>query len=393
MLDTFIHTYRYLLEHLETPVRRALMDEINWKDRLIGIKGSRGVGKTTFLLHYARERYDPLDCRCLFINMNHLYFQGHTLSEFAAEFVRKGGQVLIIDQVYKQPNWSQQLRLIYENIPTLRVVFSGSSVMRLKEENPELNGLVSSYNLRGFSLREYINIRTGLNLTPYPLRHILNRHERIADEVLAQVNPLDYFQDYLRSGYYPFFLSKSDFSETLLKVVNMMIEVDILHIKQVDLKCLSKIKCLLYQLAIGPNCVPNVSYLADAVNTSRSTAMNYIKYLSDARLINMVFRPGDNFPKKPARLLMHNPNLMYVMATDKKMDYQLLLETFFQNALWGRHEITVGDRRSSFFVDGTRYRILAEDIPRRSPDVVYALDGIAKGKEQLIPLWMYGFLY
>ena len=329
MLETFFRTHRYLLEHLGVPVRRALMDEINWRDRLIGIKGSRGVGKTTFLLQYARENFGMRDRRCLYVNMNHFYFQGHALHEFAGEFVRSGGQVLLIDQVFKQPRWSQEIRLIYDRYPHLRVVFTGSSVMRLKEENPELCGLVSSYNLRGFSLREYINIRTGLELRPHGLREILNRHERIADEVLAEVNPMEYFETYLHYGYYPFFLEKTDFTENLLKVMNMMIEVDILHIQQIELKYLCKIKKLLYLLATNNACAPNVSQLATDVATSRATVMNYIKYLNDARLINMVFRNEDKFPKKPARLLMHNTNLMYALAPREQVDRQLLLETFF----------------------------------------------------------------
>lgn len=394
MLETFFRTHRYLLEHMGVPVRRALMDEINWRDRLIGIKGSRGVGKTTFLLQYARENFGMRDRRCLYVNMNHFYFQGHALHEFAGEFVRSGGQVLLIDQVFKQPRWSQEIRLIYDRYPHLRVVFTGSSVMRLKEENPELCGLVSSYNLRGFSLREYINIRTGLELRPHGLREILNRHERIADEVLAEVNPMEYFETYLHYGYYPFFLEKTDFTENLLKVMNMMIEVDILHIQQIELKYLCKIKKLLYLLATNNACAPNVSQLATDVATSRATVMNYIKYLNDARLINMVFRNEDKFPKKPARLLMHNTNLMYALAPREHVDRQLLLETFFQNALWGRHDLAVGDRRSTFFVDGDqRYRIVTEDVMRRSSDVVYVQGDILKGKDLTIPLWMYGFLY
>ena len=266
--------------------------------------------------------------------------------------------------------------------------------MRLKEENPELCGLVSSYNLRGFSLREYINIRTGLELRPHGLREILNRHERIADEVLAEVNPMEYFETYLHYGYYPFFLEKTDFTENLLKVMNMMIEVDILHIQQIELKYLCKIKKLLYLLATNNACAPNVSQLATDVATSRATVMNYIKYLNDARLINMVFRNEDKFPKKPARLLMHNTNLMYALAPREHVDRQLLLETFFQNALWGRHDLAVGDRRSTFFVDGDqRYRIVTEDVMRRSSDVVYVQGDILKGKDLTIPLWMYGFLY
>jgi predicted AAA+ superfamily ATPase len=381
------------LEHTQAPVRRALMDEIDWKQRLIGIKGSRGVGKTTFLLQYAKENFGLRDKRCLYINMNNFYFQGKTLFQFAQEFQQAGGQVLLIDQVFKQPDWSHELRLIYNRIPRLRVVFTGSSVMRLKDENPELNGIVDSYNLRGFSFREYLNLKTGENFKAYSIREIQNRHERIAQEVLAKVDPLEHFRNYLHHGYYPFFLENSNFSENLLKTMNMMIEVDILLIKQIDLKYLSKIKKLLYLLATGGTGAPNVSQLASDMQTSRATVMNYIKYLSDARLLNMIYRHGEEFPKKPSGLYLHNTNLMYAM-TPGKTDEETLMETFFQNALWGRHKVEAGDRSSTFIVDGKqRFRICLEHPKRKNTDVLYALSNIAEGAEQEIPIWVYGFLY
>ncbi len=393
MLETFFRIHQFLVEHTEAPVRRALMDEIDWKQRLIGIKGSRGVGKTTFLLQYAKEHFGPRDKRCLYINMNNFYFQGKTLFQFAQEFQQAGGQVLLIDQVFKQPDWSHELRLIYNRIPRLRVVFTGSSVMRLKDENPELNGIVDSYNLRGFSFREYLNLMTGENFKAYSIREIQNRHERIAQEVLAKVDPLEHFRNYLHHGYYPFFLEKSNFSENLLKTMNMMIEVDILLIKQIDLKYLSKIKKLLYLLATGGTGAPNVSQLASDMQTSRATVMNYIKYLSDARLLNMIYRHGDEFPKKPSGLYLHNTNLMYAM-TPGKIEEETLMETFFQNALWGRHKVEAGDRSSTFIVDGKqRFRICLEHPKRKNTDVLYALSGIAEGAEQEIPVWVYGFLY
>ena len=393
MLETFFRIHQFLLEHTQAPVRRALMDEIDWKQRLIGIKGSRGVGKTTFLLQYAKENFGLRDKRCLYINMNNFYFQGKTLFQFAQEFQQAGGQVLLIDQVFKQPDWSHELRLIYNRIPRLRVVFTGSSVMRLKDENPELNGIVDSYNLRGFSFREYLNLKTGENFKAYSIREIQNRHERIAQEVLAKVDPLEHFRNYLHHGYYPFFLENSNFSENLLKTMNMMIEVDILLIKQIDLKYLSKIKKLLYLLATGGTGAPNVSQLASDMQTSRATVMNYIKYLSDARLLNMIYRHGEEFPKKPSGLYLHNTNLMYAM-TPGKTDEETLMETFFQNALCGRHKVEAGDRSSTFIVDGKqRFRICLEHPKRKNTDVLYALSNIAEGAEQEIPIWVYGFLY
>ena len=392
-METFYRTHSYLVEHTNAPVRRDLMDEIDWNDRLIGIKGTRGVGKTTFLLQYAKEKFGT-DHSCLFINMNNFYFSKYTLVEFAAEFVKRGGKVLLIDQVFKYPEWSHDLRACYEMFPTLKIIFTGSSVMRLKEENPELSGIVKVYYLRGFSFREYLNLQSGNCFRAYTLQEILENHEQIAKTILRNVKPLDYFQDYLHHGFYPFFLEKRNFSENLLKTMNMMIEVDILLIKQIELKYLSKIKKLLYLLAVDGPVAPNVSQLATEIQTSRATVMNYIKSLADARLINMVYPKGEEFPKKPSKLMMHNTNLMYSIYP-VKVEEQDVLDTFFMNTLYKDHKLYKGDKGTSFMVDnGLHFRICAEGCKfKNNPNVYYALHKLELGHGNMIPLWLFGFLY
>ena len=392
-METFYRTHSYLVEHTNAPVRRDLMDEIDWNDRLIGIKGTRGVGKTTFLLQYAKEKFGT-DHSCLFINMNNFYFSKYTLVEFAAEFVKRGGKVLLIDQVFKYPEWSHDLRACYEMFPTLKIIFTGSSVMRLKEENPELSGIVKVYYLRGFSFREYLNLQSGNCFRAHTLQEILENHEQIAKTILRNVKPLDYFQDYLHHGFYPFFLEKRNFSENLLKTMNMMIEVDILLIKQIELKYLSKIKKLLYLLAVDGPKAPNVSQLASDIQTSRATVMNYIKYLADARLINLVYPKGEEFPKKPSKIMMHNSNLMYSIYP-VKVEEQDVLETFFANSLWKDHKIHKGDKNASFMVDEVMpFKICPEGTKiKNNPDVTYALQKAEIGRGNQIPLWMFGFLY
>ena len=392
-METFYRTHSYLVEHTNAPVRRDLMDEIDWNDRLIGIKGTRGVGKTTFLLQYAKEKFGT-DRSCLFINMNNFYFSKYTLVDFAGEFVKRGGKVLLIDQVFKYPEWSHDLRACYEKFPGLKIVFTGSSVMRLKEENPELSGIVKVYYLRGFSFREFLNLQSGNNFRAYTLQEILENHEQIAKTILRNVKPLDFFQDYLHHGFYPFFLENRNFSENLLKTMNMMIEVDILLIKQIELKYLSKIKKLLYLLAVDGPVAPNVSQLAAEIQTSRATVMNYIKYLADARLINMVYPKGEEFPKKPSKLMMHNTNLMYSIYP-VKVDEQDVLDTFFMNTMYKDHKLYKGDKGTSFMVDGNlHFRICAEGCKfKNNPNVYYALHKLELGHGNQIPLWLFGFLY
>ena len=396
-MEAFFRTHRYLVEHVNAPVRRSLMDEIDWTDRMIGIKGTRGVGKTTFLLQYAQQHFDVGDKQCLYINMNNFYFQGRGIADFAGDFYHHGGRVLLIDQVFKQPNWSSELRRCYDLYPNLKIVFTGSSVMRLKDENPELNGIVKSYNLRGLSFREFINLLTGNNFHPYTLQEILQDHERIARQILPKVSPNRYFQDYIHHGFYPFFQEHRNYSENLLKTMNMMTEVDILLIKQIELKYLTKIKKLFYQIAEdGSKKSPNVSKLAHDIETSRATVMNYIKYLTDARLLNLIYPVGEDFPKKPAKVMLHNSNLLYAIYPIQ-VEKQEAMETFFVNSLWKDHKVNTGGRDCHFIVDGNlKFKITdaqALGKQRIQPDVYYTRYNTEVGKGKLIPLWLLGFLY
>ena len=394
-MDAFFRTHTYLVEHNYAPVRRMLMDEIDWNDQLIGIKGTRGVGKTTFLLQYAKEKFGANDRKCLYINMNNFYFQEKGISDFAGEFYRNGGRVLLIDQVFKQPNWSSDLRRCYDNYPELKIVFTGSSVMRLKEENPELNGIVKSYNLRGFSFREFLNYMSGNSFSSYSLNDIIENHEQIATQILTKINPLEYFQDYIHHGYYPFFLENRNYSENLLKTMNMMTEVDILLIKQIELKYLTKIKTLFYLLALEGPKSPNISNLAKEINTSRATVMNYIKYLSDSRLINIIYSAGQDFPKKPAKVIMNNSNLIYAIYPIH-IEQQEVMETFFVNALLSKHTINEGNKCGYYIIDrNRRFRVCdAENTKMRlNNDTIYVRYNMKVGKDNKIPLWLFGFLY
>ena len=391
-MEAFYRTHAYLVEHTNAPVRRDLMDEINWNDRLIGIKGTRGVGKTTFLLQYAKEKFGT-DRSCLFINMNNFYFSYFSIVDFAYEFQRRGGKVLLIDQVFKHPDWSRELRMCYDRFPNLKIVFTGSSVMRLKEENLELRDIVKSYNLRGFSFREYLNLQTGMKFRAYTLEEILSNHEQIAKGILSKVRPLDYLQDYLHHGFYPFFLEKRNFSENLLKTMNMMLEVDVLYIKQIEQSYLPKLRKLLYLLATSAPCTPNVSQLSKDIETSRATVMNYIKYLADARLMNMLYPVGESFPKKPSKVYMYNSNLMYPIRP-MEVNMQSVRESFFYNQLLKDNRLNEGGKNAHFLVNGMyNFRIEESMKVKNNPDLYYAIDKVEVGEGNMIPLWLFGFLY
>jgi uncharacterized protein len=392
-VDSFYRTHRYLVENVNYHVERLLMDEIDWSQPLIGIKGSRGVGKTTFLLAYAKKYFGD-DKSCLYINLNNFYFSQNSLIDFADEFFKRGGRTLLIDQVYKYPEWSHELRHINEHYPDLNVVFSGSSVMRLQEENPDLYGKVASYNLRGFSFREFLNNETGLDFPAYDLDSILANHKNLAKKITSKIRPLAYFQDYLHHGYYPFYLNKSSYSENLLKTMNLMLEIDITLLKQIELKYLPKLRQLLYLISQDVPSTPNVSKLSSKIKTSRATVTNYIKYLKDARLINLLYPVNEDFPKKPEKIYLHNSNLAF--AIDREYNNpQILNETFLYNSLHKDHKINCGTKKNAFIVDKKINFDISSNSKLNDKDssIYYAVEMIEKGNENVIPLWLFGFLY
>jgi len=397
-VESFYRTHRYLVEHLDNNlVDRKLMDEIDWDDRLIAIKGTRGVGKTTFLLQYAK-RFTDLDKRdCLYINMNHFSFTSKTIRDFAEEFRFKGGKTLLIDQVYKYPSWTKELRECYDDFPDLKIIFSGSTVMPL-EESTDLSEVASIYNLRGFSFREFLRIITGHNFKTYTLDEIISNHKNIATEISAQVKPLAYFRDYIHHGYYPFFLEKRNFSENLLKTVNMMLEVDVLSIKQIEQSYLPKLRKLLHLLSLSSPGKPNISQLSVDCEISRATVTNYLEYLKDARLINMLYREGEEFPKKPDMVYMHNTNLMFALRP-RMIEEQALRETFFYNQLHHNDwKLKKGTKNGVFLVkgDGRCDRFKIEGTKAKSKkqnDMYYAVEMMEIGEDNIIPLWLFGFLY
>jgi predicted AAA+ superfamily ATPase len=369
------------------------MDEINWDDRLIGIKGSRGVGKTAFLLAYANEFFGPDNRECLYINMNHFFFTDRTLADFADEFRARGGKVLLIDQVFKYPGWSKELSYCYDNFQDLKLVFTGSSVIRLNEENHDLYGKVSSYLLRGFSFREYMNLAAEQHFQAYGLEELINNHETIAREICARTKPRAYFQDYLNHGFYPFFLENRNFSENLLKTMNMTLEVDVMYIRQIEQTYLPKLRKLLYLLSLSLPCSPNVSQLSKSIGASRATVMNYINYLREARLISLLYDFGDEPSGKPSRVYMYNSNLLYAISQTPVNDI-VVYETFFCNQLLKDNQVSTGEKNARFLINGNHsFQIMLDPKPNTSSDIIYVPERMEIGEGNIIPLWLFGFLY
>ncbi len=412
MLDAFFKIHDFLVAHASMPIRRLLMDEINWEDRLIAIKGGRGVGKTDFMLTRIKEIEtawkaipdEPLKRRkknqklhseirpCLYVSFNDFYFTEHTLLDLAGAFVKEGGQYLFLDQLFKYPNWSRELKRCYSKYKELHIVFCATPVMPIDEDNNDLKDIAKTYNLRGFSFREYLNLQTGLRFQAYSLEEIIQRHASISREVCERVQPLEYFKAYLHHGYYPSYLETKSFESSLLKVMNSQLEVDVLIIKQIDVACLQKLRKLLYILMQEAPCALNISNISEEIELSRATTMNYVKYLKDSRLINLLYPEGKNFPMKPTKVYMHNTNVAQMNFT-RNISPLDLYETYFYNTVHGSHKVNATDRSAMFIVDNKYYFDVKEKGSSRDTIRPTAVGELETGRGNMIPLWLLGFLY
>lgn len=391
-MEQFYKTHIELLESVKAPIKRELMNDINWQDRLVGIKGTRGIGKTLFLLDYIKSNFGT-DKSCLYANLNNFYFSQNSLVDFANEFRKTGGKTLVLDQVFKYPDWSIALSEIYDKYPELNVIFTGSPVMRLNEDKL-LQGKVSSYQLRGLSFREYLNYNTGNSFSKYSLDDLLKYHKEISKDILFKIKPLAFFNDYLKHGFYPFFIDKPNFGEYLIKVANLTLEVDIPYLQQMEMKYLPKLKKLLYILSEDMPHVPNVSQLSSTIETSRATVVNYFRYLQNARLINMIYQGESEESKKPDRVYLQNPNLLYNISMTKPTD-QALHETFFLNQFNYSNSVESNGKKGEFIVNKELLFKIGNNkrIPANKENVFIATDMEEVGVGNKIPLWLLGFLY
>ncbi len=391
-MDFFQNTHKTLLSSTRKTIKRELKKDIDWSERLICIKGFRGVGKTTFLLDYIREQF-PDDNSVLYINLNNFYFTKRKISSFADEFAKKGGKVLLLDQIQKYPEWSSDLRKCMDEIPDLKIIFSSSPVLRIAEGNPDLQGIAKIYHLEGLSFREFLNYQTNNNFRYYSFDEIISNHVQIAQDIVSQVRPLAYFDDYLKYGYFPYFIDDPNFYvNQLLKHINLALEIDIPYINQIELKYLSKLRKLLHIIASETPFTPNVSKLASSVQTSRATIMNYLNYLKNARLIQLLYSNGeDEQMKKPDKVYLHNTNLIYAIAPGNT-DSLHLRHTFFYNQVGYKCNLN-SSPKADFKVNGKYHFNVGGRKLEPDPGIYAASDVIEVGEGNKIPLWLFGFLY
>ena len=399
-MNQLIESFEKKIAITKTDFVRNLSDEINWDARLIGIKGARGVGKTTLLLQYIKIKLANQLDQVLYVSLDNVWFNNHSLIELAHTFEQKGGKYLFLDEVHKYPQWSQEIKNIYDDFPNLKIVFTGSSLLEILNARADLSRRAIVYHLQGLSFREFIAMETGIVFPVIEsLQNLLSQHTNIAREINVKIKIFKHFEDYLKYGYYPFYQEQKDLYYVRLgEVLNMMLEIELPLLRKVDIAYINKIKQLLSILAESVPFMPNVSKLSDKIGINRNTLLTYLHFLDEINLTKNLFKQnlGISTLQKPTKIYLENTNLMYLLSRENS-NIGNVRETFFANQVGCNHSLNytekgdfLVDEKYTFEVGGknkTNHQI------KEVNESYVALDDVTIGRDNKIPLWMFGFLY
>jgi predicted AAA+ superfamily ATPase len=398
-MESLVSKFYSKLGATSTDFVRDTMYQVNWNARLIGLKGARGIGKTTLLLQYIKLHLsDQLD-KTLYVSLDALWFNTNSLMDLVDEFSKKGGKYLFIDEVHKLQGWPQVLKNIYDENPHLNIVFTGSSLLEILNARADLSRRAVVYEMQGFSFREYLSIESGINFEILSLEQILNNHLQEAQKINQKIKPFQYFETYLKQGYYPFYREQPDLYEIRLgEVINMILEIELPQLRGVELAYITKVKQLLVIIAESVPFMPNVSKLSEKININRATLLSYLHYLSEIGLTHNLFKAsyGISRLQKPAKIYLENTNLIYLLA-QQNANVGNVRETFFINQLNYKHSVTYAEQ-TDFKIDDIYYFEIGgknktnKQIATLENSYIVA-DDIEYGYQKKIPLWLFGFMY
>jgi predicted AAA+ superfamily ATPase len=397
-MEILIEFQRSSLKTIKNDYRRFLHDKINWNQRMIGIKGPRGAGKTTLMLQHLK--YDlnlPQDA--LYVTADHTWFYSHSLLETASDWYRQGGRMLFIDEVHKYSRWSGELKNIYDGMPEMKVVFSASSALDIYRGEADLSRRVITYTLPGLSFREYVRFMTEHSIDRVDIDTIYHDHRTIADHVLNKLQPLPIFRKYLKNGCLPIIKEGEDeYLSRLELIINGIVDVDLSYIQSYNAGTAVKVKKLLGVIGESSPFKPNISKIAMKLDLARDSAYQYIYQLETAQLINVLSTAGKGVSRlqKPDKIYLENSN--YIYALRENPDIGNIRETFMLNQLQNAGLSVFAPKADGDFVIDD----LVLEVGGRSKNAsqvkhtgkyLVAADDIETGVGTKVPLWMFGLLY
>lgn len=403
-MDTLFRKSDRLLANTSTGIVREKMGEIHWNSQLVTIIGAKGVGKSTLIKQYLKLNYQPGDRRVLYCSADTVDFSTRTLVELAEEFVIQGGELLAIDEIHKYKpgttDWSREIKEIYELFPDLKMIVSGSSLLRLKEGDADLSRRAVKYTMSGLSFREALRFYHDLSFPVWTLEDILAHPYDLWQMVSSKCKPVALFKEYLEKGYYPFLLEGTgEYYTKIEQVVNYIIETELPQICKVDVANVRKLQALIAMSCSETPFELNANKIAAALEIGRDTVVEYLKYLGDAKVLNLLYSDKKRIGKlsKPDKVYLENPNILYALAP-AKVEIGTLRETFAVDCLSESHVVEYGKTQGDFKVD-SKYTF---EIGGRSKDFsqiagmkdsyIFADDWDMPDGAKL-PLWMLGFLY
>lgn len=395
LLD-FVSASEKCLNSVKSQCQRCLTFQIDWNHRLIGILGVKGVGKTTFLLQKMKSL--PSSEKAIYLSLDHFYFLNNSLVDLAESFMLQGGTYIFLDNVHKSPYWIREVKMIYKELPKLKVVFVHPSVSGMEQIEKKLDKYCKVYQLRELSFREYLNIKHNLCLPYYPLSDILLNHKEVASTIKKHIPyPVAEYYDYLRSGCFPFqFEDNKEYDQKLLDSVNIMFERDIQIIENISYIESIKLKKLLVYIAQHQPLKPNISQMSKELKMTRNFLLSGMRILERSKLIHLFYNEEEEVGEytKPVKIYLYNTNLVHVLfpAAVKR---KIIREIFLINQT-KYHYKTKCLERGQFLIDTYTLKLGAKnDIDARNRDNsgYYLWDDIEVGKMNHVPLYLMGFLY
>lgn len=392
-MESLFNTFRIKLSLTPMAFFRSFHDIIDWNSRLICIMGQKGVGKSTLMLQHIKK-CDNLD-ETLYVSADNMYFAGHTLYELAGKFFLQGGRRLYIDEIHKYRGWSTEIKNIYDDYPTLQIIYSGSSLLALKKGNKaDLSRRSIPYEMSGLSFREFLNIRNGWNLKISTFEEILRGK---VDFPYGEHRPLKYYKEYCKVGFYPFF-KEGDAEIRLQNAILATVEDDIPAYAEMTVAATVKLRKLMYVLSKSVPFKPSNDTLGRDLNLSRNTVPDYIGYLETSGLFNALREPGhsDSLLAKIEKLYLGNSNIAFSLSENGIIDDGNMRETNF--LAWTSQVCKpTSSRISDFEIDGITFEVGGKNKNgsqiKEAKRGYLVKDNLEYASGQSVPIWMFGFLY
>ena len=396
-MESLFEKYYRKLDQVSLSFQRSLGRDIDWSNRLIGIKGARGAGKTTLLLQHAKQNL-PGDDKTLYVSLDDLYFTENRLFDLADRFRKQGGRYLLLDEVHRYNTWSQELKNIYDDFADLKIIFTGSSIIHLDSAKADLSRRALLYELTGLSFREFLQVTTGHVFSKVSLEQLLKGHVHLAREVSDKIRPLEHFKKYLRYGYYPYFLeNEKAYPLKLAETISLALTSDLPAIHPISYASIEKIRLLLHIISESVPFKPNISKLSEHTGINRNTLVSFIRYLEDLRIIHGLYATGTGMTllQKPEKIFLHHPNLLFSLSPTSA-DVGNIRETFFINQVSTVLPVAYA-QDGDFTVGKYTFEIGGQSKQRRQvrhlENAYVIADDIEIGHQHKIPLWLFGFFY